>query len=231
VGPYPRLSDAGLDVSGLTRDEVTELSTSCQYCNGRGHAIIYDPEYNGAKSIPSLTPDGRTVTRLAETVAYCVCPAGRWVMLRQQKTCPDMFRRTLDLHDVIQGTARRKWLTKDPRPELPDDPADFNKPLGDVWRSLMSRFLKRTDANAATSAPKSGFARARAEAAKQARARESWLVRFLVNALEAGPLPFGSLMVRAMDAGRSSEKELRIAGDLARINITNEDGQEIWALE
>ncbi len=134
--PYPKLSDAGLDVSGLTRDEVTELSRSCPHCHGGGHAVVYDPDYTGIRYIAVTTSDGRVTRRTTQTVAYCVCPAGRWVMIRQQKTCPDMYRRTHDLHDVLAG--RTRWLTKDPRPMPPDDPRDLNNPPH--WRELVRRY-------------------------------------------------------------------------------------------
>ena len=63
------------------------------------------------------------------------------------------------------------------------------------------------------------------------REQENWLVRFLVNALEAGPLSFDKLLQRARDAGRGNLASLRTAGELVRVKITTVNRQETWSLE
>lgn len=142
---YAEPDQPSLDVTKLSGTEARQASRDCEDgCGGAGHIAIFDPEYDGRKILQILLPDGRIVQRLMRTVAYCRCAAGRWVMMRQQATCPDMFRRTHDLHDVINGHTARRWLAYDPRPMPDPEPGDMNNPPH--WRELVRRFMSETEA-------------------------------------------------------------------------------------
>lgn len=202
----------GMDVSADTREEAEAKSRGCVYCSGHGMATIYSPDFRGAAT---EVIDGRV--RLLRSAAYCVCAAGRWMLIRHQQECKDLFRRTFDLYDVVSGRAPG-WMVDDPRGEPNISPPADMETFPD-WKSLVVAF----GAKLATSPNQ--FADSRR------RARENWFIRFLVNALESGPLAFEQLAERAVNAGRRDMKEMRTAADLARIKITRQDDQEIWALE
>jgi hypothetical protein len=119
----------------MDREAAQAASRECPYCCASGLATIWHQDFRG-NAVEFV--EGRE--RLRRTVAYCVCPSGRWMLVRHQKHCRDIYIRVHDLYDVMTGRVRG-WGVDDPRPS-PDLPqSDMTaKP---EWRKLVGLFADR----------------------------------------------------------------------------------------
>jgi hypothetical protein len=126
-----------VDIATLRREDAEHDSRDCPHCSGVGLETIYHPRFDGSRTFTDKRPDGSTIERAAIVAAYCVCPIGDWMRYNQEKTCPEVFRRMPELHDVL--TRRIGWLAKDPRSEPHiEPPEDMTKPVD--WRALVKAF-------------------------------------------------------------------------------------------
>ena len=105
-----------VDVTTLRKHDAERDSLTCKHCSASGLAPIYHPDYDGSRTITITRPDGSTTTKAAIVRAYCVCPMGDWMRYNQEKTCPEVFSKMPELHDVL--TKRISWLAQDPRNDI-----------------------------------------------------------------------------------------------------------------
>ena len=88
-----------------TREAAEAVSKDCTYCGGAGLTTVWHPAPDPANGVPPTT------------VAYCVCPVGRWIENAHRRSFPDARKRFADLADVHAGKSR--WLAEAPDcPEL-----------------------------------------------------------------------------------------------------------------
>jgi hypothetical protein len=121
-----------LDMAGIANlDDARAASRDCPHCASEGFATIYHDAYDG-KTPYNLENGCYFQTRKP---AYCICPAGRWVMFAHQSKAKDVFQRVPDLHEFMDSRHGSHWSLEDPTigyfdpSEVPD------------WKSL-SRWIK-----------------------------------------------------------------------------------------
>jgi hypothetical protein len=195
------------------RQNLEQRYRECPYCAGEGLVTIYHDRYTGKPYVELKTRRGE-VRRFALLLAIpCICPLGSF--MRDERTNGEATKiQELNLNHVLEGHI--KWSIYDPTlPKIDDGEV----PEPGRLRSMIEKM---------SSAPK----RARDVLREQRkREQENWMVRFLVNALEAGPLAFAQIAQRARDAGHGSLADLRTAGELVRVKITSAETGEVWSLE
>lgn len=103
-----------LDIGSIKDlQSAKNASRGCHYCSGEGFAAIFHVDYVGHPYEKVMRDDGtfRREVRLAK--AYCVCAAGRWVMINHQSSAPDVFARIPDVYSVLNKGSL--WVVEDPR--------------------------------------------------------------------------------------------------------------------
>ena len=183
----------------------------CEWCQGAGEVTIFHERYTGLPYIELKKSDGRVRKYALVAAIPCECPLGTWIRNSREDKATTV--RQLRLAHVIEG--RIPWTLFDPTMPYVDD--------GEVPE--LGSFRAIMEAGAGVKNVKDVLRQDRK------REQENWLVRFLVNALEAGPLSFDKLLQRARDAGRGNLSALRTAGELVRVKINTVNRQEIWSLE
>src|SRR5262245_48094080 len=122
-----------MDVSGQSREECEAQSRGCEYCSGCGMASIWHADFRGAATEMA---EGRQ--RCLRTVAYCVCPVGRWILMSHQRNEKSVYRRTPDLYEVISGRVLN-WCVDNPR-QIPDLSQQDMK-IVPHWRKFLVLFV------------------------------------------------------------------------------------------
>lgn len=194
------------------RSNLEHRCRFCKYCHGEGVVQIFHDRYDGQPYVEQKDDRGR-LSRFALTGAVsCICPLGDWILSTRQEEATSL--REIQLQRVIEG--RVPWSMADPTLPYVDDSEEVKPGAFQAMLAKIPNVAKRASD---------------VERERRKRERENWLVRFLVNALEAGALTIDQLLQRARDAGRGNLQELRTAGELARVKIAFEGTQEKWSLE
>lgn len=194
------------------RSNLEHRCRFCKYCHGEGVVQIFHDRYDGQPYVEQKDDRGR-LSRFALTGAVsCICPLGDWILSTRQEEATAL--REIQLQRVIEG--RVPWSMTDPTLPYIDDSEEV-KP--GAFREMLAKI------------PNVARRASDVERDRRKRERENWLVRFLVNALDAGPMLFDDLVQRARDAGHGSIEDMRSAGELVRIKIASMNGQETWMLE
>jgi hypothetical protein len=98
----------------LSRDEAASQSRGCADCGGSGQVRVYDPQYDGRRSVERqvmMYGEYRRMRFPTYVLGHCVCPMGRWMRSRFARD-PEMLARIPDLMDVLSG--RSWWVARNP---------------------------------------------------------------------------------------------------------------------
>ncbi len=102
----------GDDPNGYTLDGARALSRNCHFCHGEGLATIFNPRYTGSAVGYVFDRQGNRKPVCMRTTAYCLCAAGRKIMILHQAN-KDSRPMMHDIHDVIAGKYH-SWVVDDP---------------------------------------------------------------------------------------------------------------------
>ncbi len=108
---YAGSGSPGDDPSGYTLEGAKARSVNCQLCQGQGLAMIYNPNYDGSAVGYEFNRRGDRRQVAMRTTAYCLCPAGRKIMMLHQSSPSKLLMH--DIHDVIAGKYHN-WVADDP---------------------------------------------------------------------------------------------------------------------
>ncbi len=118
---YPG-TNPGDDTEGYTLDGAKALSFNCGMCCGQGLAPIYRTDYQGSSVEIETDSDGKLKQVALRLHAYCLCPAGRKIMILHESRGAKKLLLP-DIHDVIAGN-HRGWVVDDPTYD-PNEPIDL----------------------------------------------------------------------------------------------------------
>lgn len=126
------------------------------------------------------------------------------------QTSPDVYKR-MGYLSVIIGSDDSDWSPDDPS-EPPYDPRfDVRKAMAEIEKGSLFRKSPGWYSSAQ-------------------RDRETWLFKFLVNALREGPVPLRVIFQMATDANRGDVKALRIASKTLGVEVGEQSGEEVWSI-
>ncbi len=108
---YPG-TNPGDDAESYTLEGAMSQSFNCVLCSGHGMAPAYRTDYQGSVIVQEFDSDGSPCSVLLRGLVYCLCPAGRKIMILHESTGSKKLIMP-DIHDVIAGN-HRGWVVDDP---------------------------------------------------------------------------------------------------------------------
>jgi hypothetical protein len=104
-----------LDVAGIADIAAARAAShDCPYCTGFGLATVFRAGYAGEAVVDEIGANGQQFRRLMMTPAYCICTAGRWLLVNHQADAKDIFARMNDLYDILDSRKGSLWAVNDP---------------------------------------------------------------------------------------------------------------------
>ena len=100
-----------------SKDEAWAQSRNCPHCSGEGLAEVFDPSFDGRRSVVReciVRGEVKRVLYPQVIAAHCLCPMGRWIRVKAE---PQILDRIPDLADVLAG--RSRYQAADPTGDVP----------------------------------------------------------------------------------------------------------------